>query len=143
MLGWCMVLLAALIWMRPLVVALIGLFLIFGQQLFHTLPHAFNLHGAAANWWEFIYPYAELDPPMGMAVLYVLVPWIGVMAAGYGFGPILNKEPVKMRKICRAIGLSSIIIFLVAGVVLLGLALGARRLAGWTPREQLPSGGAA
>ena len=46
----------------------------------------------------------------------------------------------------RTVGslLGQSLFFLVAGVVLLGLALGARRLAGWTRREhQLPSGGAA
>jgi uncharacterized membrane protein len=118
MLGWCMVLLAALVWFRPLIVALIGLFIIFGQQLFNTIPHALHLHGAVANWWEFIYPYAELEPPMGMAVLYVLVPWIGVMAAGYGFGAIFKYDATKIRNICLIIGLSSILIFLVAGSLL-------------------------
>jgi uncharacterized membrane protein len=46
----------------------------------------------------------------------------------------------------RTVGtlLGQSLFFLVAGVVLLGLAIGARRLAGWTRRDiQLPSGGAA
>jgi hypothetical protein len=46
----------------------------------------------------------------------------------------------------RTVGtlLGQSLFFLVAGVVLLGLALGARRLAGWTRRgAQLPSGGTA
>jgi uncharacterized membrane protein len=45
----------------------------------------------------------------------------------------------------RTVGtlLGQSLFFLVAGVVLLGLAIGARRLAGWTRREHLPSGGAA
>src|SRR3569833_2147700 len=104
MLGWCMVLLAALVWFLPLIVALIGLFIIFGQHLFNTIPRALHLHGAVANWWEFIYPYAELDPPMGMTILYVLVPWIGVMAAGYGFGAIFKYDAKKIRNICLIIG---------------------------------------
>jgi len=119
MLGWCMVLMAALIWLRPCIVGGIGLFIIFGQQLFHTLPHVLGLQGTAGRWWEFIYPYAELAPPFGMAVLYVLVPWIGVMVAGYGFGPILQMSPAKRRKICWWIGFSAIIIFLVVGSILL------------------------
>lgn len=119
MLGWCMVLMAALVWLRPIVVGLIGLFIIFGQQLFHTIPHTLGLHGAAGRWWEFIYPYAEQDAPFGMAILYVLVPWVGVMAAGYGFGLILQMPPVKKRKICLWTGLSAILIFLIAGSVLL------------------------
>jgi len=46
----------------------------------------------------------------------------------------------------RTVGtlLGQSLFFLVAGVVLLGLALGARRLVGWTRRgNQLPSGGTA
>jgi len=119
MLGWCMVLLAALIWFRPVVVGIIGLFIIFGQQLFHTVPQALGLHGAAARWWEFIYPYADDGAALGMAVLYVLVPWIGVMAAGYGFGPILRMNPSKNRKLCLWIGLSAIFLFLAIGSVIL------------------------
>jgi uncharacterized membrane protein len=46
----------------------------------------------------------------------------------------------------RTVGtlLDQSLFFLVAGVVLLGLALGARRLAGWTRRDdRMPSTGAA
>ncbi|MBN9381804.1 MAG: DUF1624 domain-containing protein [Chitinophagaceae bacterium] len=119
MLGWCMVLMAVLIRLRPVVVGAIGLFIIFGQQLFHVIPQSLGLHGAAGRWWEFIYPYAEQDPPFGMAILYVLVPWIGVMAAGYGFGLILQIPPAKRRKICWAIGISSSFIFIIAGSIVL------------------------
>ncbi|HVU58442.1 MAG TPA: heparan-alpha-glucosaminide N-acetyltransferase domain-containing protein [Puia sp.] len=119
MLGWCMVILSALVWLRPLAVGVIGLFIIFGQQLFNTVPHALGLQGVAARWWEFIYPYAELDAPMGMAILYVLVPWIGVMAAGYGFGIILQMNPARKKKVCLWLGLSAIVAFIVAGTVIL------------------------
>jgi len=119
MLGWCMVLMAALVWLPPAVVGVTGLFIIFGQQLFHTVPQAWGLQGTAGRWWEFIYPYAELDPPFGMAVLYVLVPWIGVMAAGYGFGPVLQIASDRRRKICWWIGLSATVIFLIAGSIIL------------------------
>ena len=46
-------------------------------------------------------------------VLYSLVPWIGVMAAGYGFGPILIREPSRRDRACLAIGLSATALFLV------------------------------
>ena len=119
MLGWCMVLLAALVWFPPLVVGVIGLFIIFGQQLFHTIPQDLGFHGMLSRWWEFIYPYADQDPPMGMAILYVLVPWIGVMAAGYGFGPIVQMDPAKRRKICLSVGITAILAFIIVGSVIL------------------------
>jgi uncharacterized membrane protein len=64
--------------------------------------------------WEFIYP-TGLNAAFDMTVLYVLVPWIGVMAAGYGFGLIVTMEPEKRRKVCLVVGLSSIILFIVIG----------------------------
>jgi uncharacterized membrane protein len=46
-------------------------------------------------------------------VLYSIVPWIGVMAAGYGFGRILALDPPRGDRTCTAIGLGAIALFLV------------------------------
>jgi uncharacterized membrane protein len=46
-------------------------------------------------------------------VLYSLIPWIGVMAAGYAFGKILALDPARRNRLCLTIGLSAIAIFLV------------------------------
>jgi uncharacterized membrane protein len=70
--------------------------------------------------WEFVYP-AGLENHSGIAVLYVLVPWIGVMAAGYGFGLILTREPAERRRLCLIIGLSATVVFLVFGCLFLFL----------------------
>jgi uncharacterized membrane protein len=40
-------------------------------------------------------------------VLYSIVPWVGVIAAGYAFGAVLMLEPERRQRICLAIGLSS------------------------------------
>jgi hypothetical protein len=46
-------------------------------------------------------------------VLYSLVPWLGVMAAGYGFGRVVCLDLAARRRACLAIGLGSIAAFLV------------------------------
>jgi uncharacterized membrane protein len=51
----------------------------------------------------------------------VLVPWIGVMMAGYGFGQILLMEQAKKRTLCLRIGLSAIVLFLIAGILFIYL----------------------
>ncbi len=116
MLGWCMVLLSALVWLRPVVLGIIGLFIIFGQQLFSLAPKLLpaSARPAFGRIWEFVYP-SGLDGWQGIAVLYVLVPWIGVMAAGYGFGLIMKMNAERRKRICLFIGLPAILIFLVAG----------------------------
>ncbi len=120
MLGWCMVLLALFIRLKPLTIAIIGICIIVFQQLFHYLPEAFPLpmRKPVGTVWAFFY-YDGFEPPPGIAVLYVLLPWLGVMMAGYGFGVILLKQPEIRKKLCLWIGLSSIALFLIIGMFLL------------------------
>jgi uncharacterized membrane protein len=116
MLGWCMVLLAGLVWLPARTVGAIGLGIIFFQQVFHELPHAFpeQVRNSLGWVWEFIYP-AGLHRWEGISILYVLVPWIGVMAAGYGFGAIMIRKPEERRRLCLTIGATATVLFVVAG----------------------------
>jgi uncharacterized membrane protein len=45
-------------------------------------------------------------------VLYSIVPWVGVMAAGYAFGRILTLEPARRNRLCLQIGLGATALFL-------------------------------
>jgi len=114
MLGWCMVLLAGLVALPARLVGIIGLAIILFQQVFRTagqsLPHSLRAV------WEFVYP-TGLKNESGIAILYVLVPWIGVMAAGYGFGVIVTRETRSRDRICLIIGLATTAIFLIAGAL--------------------------
>jgi uncharacterized membrane protein len=102
MLGWCMVLLAALVWLPANVVGIVGVVIIVAQQLVpRVLPHAWPF--------AFIYPMG-VDPPDGIWILYVIVPWIGVMAVGYGFGLIVERP-----RLCLIIGLTATALFLLLG----------------------------
>jgi uncharacterized membrane protein len=120
MLGWCMVLLAGLVRLPAKAVGAIGLAIIFGQQVFRVLPNLLPLPARnSIGWvWEFIYP-AGLPQWRAVSILYVLVPWIGVMAAGYGFGAIILREANLRRRLCLGIGLSATALFLIAGGVVL------------------------
>jgi uncharacterized membrane protein len=122
MLGWCMVLLAGLVQLPAKAVGWIGLAIIGFQQVFTLVPRAFpeSIRSSIGWLWEFIYP-AGLRLPPGIAVLYVLVPWIGVMAAGYGFGAIMTLEPAKRHKLCLQIGLGATALFLLIGGLVLFL----------------------
>jgi uncharacterized membrane protein len=114
MIGWCMVLLAGLIWLPPTAVGALGLAVIVLQDVFGPLGRALP-----ASWqpaWELVYPIgAELTlgtAGPAVAVLYTLVPWIGVMAAGYWFATILVGDERRRRGRCLAIGLGATGLFL-------------------------------
>ncbi len=117
MLGWCMVILSAFVRLRASTVGIIGLVIIFVQQIFHVIPKIFPQSMAKpVGWiWNFFYP-TDLPSFPGIAILYVLIPWIGVMMAGYGFGQFLLREPAALRKICLRIGIGAILLFLLVGI---------------------------
>ena len=116
MLGWCMVLLAALVWLPAPAVGIIGLALIFGQNLLTPLAAVMP---QSTHWlWQFLYLGGEVKlGGVSISILYVLVPWIGVMAAGYGFGAIMTRPQEERDRLCLRIGLAAIALFaIIAGV---------------------------
>ena len=115
MLGWCMILMAGLIWLPVRAVAVIGALLVVGQPMFTPIGHA--LPAAIGN---FLYLGGEVrfgtgGPPF--EVLYVIVPWIGVMALGYAFGTIMTFEPERRRKLCLRLGLAATLVYVVFAAV--------------------------
>jgi len=122
MLGWCMVLLAGLIWLPPPAVGGIGLAIVTCQPVFAMMGRA--MPDAARAWWELIYPSGtELTlGPAGpqVTVLYSLVPWIGVMAAGYGFGEILERPPERWRRPVLVLGVAATLLFVANAVLTMG-----------------------
>lgn len=113
MLGWCIVLLGTMVRMDSKVIGILGLCVIFFQQLFAYVSNI--LPDGLKPYWEFIYT-SGADGPGFMWILYVIVPWIGVMMAGYGFGNILLSG--KRDRWCYIIGISSILLFVVIGSIM-------------------------
>jgi uncharacterized membrane protein len=118
MLGWCMILLAGLVRFPAATVGTVGLVVIAAHNLVDFVPRA-RLQSLSPSWlWQFVYfggvfQVGGGDDATAVAVLYSIVPWIAVMAAGYGFGAIIIAEPVKRRRLCLTIGLSAIALFIV------------------------------
>jgi uncharacterized membrane protein len=115
MLGWCMVLLAALIWLPTVVIGAFGVAVIVFHNLMDFLPPAAEQN--SLNWlWQILYfggPIQLGQNGPTLMVLYSIVPWIGVMAAGYAFGAVMTLEPSRRNRICVALGASAIVLFLV------------------------------
>ena len=100
--------------------------MIFGQQIFGLLPRALPaaVTGRDRAGLEFLLPVGRRRAGSGITILYTLVPWIGVMAAGYAFGAIVTREPAERRRLCLRIGLSATALFVVFVGVFMAFAPG-------------------
>lgn len=118
MLGWCMVMMAALVRINAAAVGITGLLIVVFQQVFQHVPKLFPAAAqqTVGEIWAFFYPSGFEQ--QHIAILYVLIPWIGVMAAGYGFGKIVLMPPAERRKLCLRTGLVCIALFVVTGSIL-------------------------
>ena len=115
MLGWCMVLMSPLVRLPTTAIAIFGLATIFAQEVFGLLARALPAELAWVG--QFVYAGGEVVfGGITVTVLYSIVPWIGVMAAGYAFGAVLLREPEARRRACLRIGLASTIAFLIVAV---------------------------
>ena len=100
-LGVSMIVLAGLIYLPRWAIAAVSLAMIAGHNLLDGVEsgrlvgsHGASLHASLFDWiWAILHvPY--------FPVLYPLIPWIGVMAAGYAFGPLLTtSRAVRMRQL--------------------------------------------
>lgn len=114
--GCSMILMAALVKLPPYAVGGFGVLLIAAHNLLD--PHLGALaEGAPSPLWKLLYlgfragPIA-LDGGPDVMVLYTIVPWVGVMAAGYGFASLLTLEPRRRERLCLAIGLGAALLFI-------------------------------
>jgi uncharacterized membrane protein len=58
--------------------------------------------------WQILHVQGLLTAQPPSIVAYPLVPWIGVMAAGYAFGDIMLREPEERRRLCLRIGVTAV-----------------------------------
>jgi uncharacterized membrane protein len=108
-LGWCMVLMAVLVRLPVGAIGAIGVSIIaLHNAIMPSL--ASQLPGALR---KILYVGFFEGPIHQLIVLYSIIPWIGVMAAGYAFGRILTLEPKRRNRLCLSIGLGATALFLV------------------------------
>jgi uncharacterized membrane protein len=119
MIGCCMILMAAAVHLPVRVVGAVGLAIV----ALHNLTDRFagplqQAFGDSGPHWllQFVYfggavQLGSSGPPL--LILYVLVPWIGVMMAGYAFGQVMEMPPERRRRVCFTIGLVATALFVV------------------------------
>jgi len=118
MIGICMMLMAGLIYLPIKLTGAIGVAIIALHNLSSVfqgqLERYFGENGP--NWfWSLLYfdggfQLGGSGPPL--FILYVIVPWIGVMMAGYAFGLVMEMPPDRRRAISLKIGVALVFLFI-------------------------------
>ena len=104
--GVSMIALAGLIRLPRWAISAIGIVMIAGHNLLDGI-RAEQFSGRFDWLWHVLHQPASIHPTSGMTVLalYALIPWIGVMAAGYVLAPVMLLDRVERRR--RLIGLGA------------------------------------
>lgn len=114
MIGWCMILLAVFVHVPMRVNAIAGCAII---ALHPVLGMLGGFEGGVAGglftilYGGWIVKLGANGPPL--YVLFVIVPWIGVMMAGYAFGHVMLLPPEARKRITLRIGIGATVAFLV------------------------------
>jgi len=109
--GCSMIVLAGLCFLGPTAVTVIGIVIVCGHNLLDPLvPSGF---GNGAGLWTILHEGGRLPLSDGLTwlVSYPLLPWIGVIALGYGFGATIGLNIAIRRKLYMRLGLAMIAAF--------------------------------
>ncbi|MES2830328.1 MAG: heparan-alpha-glucosaminide N-acetyltransferase domain-containing protein [Bacteroidota bacterium] len=99
--------------LKPAIIGAIGLILMFGHNALDGIKSASM--GDYKLAWLIVHEqgFYQFNEYLSVFILYPLIPWIGVMAAGYYFGTLYKLDLQKRRNLFFIIGLSSIILFII------------------------------
>jgi uncharacterized membrane protein len=105
-LGWSLVVLAALVHLPLAAIAVFG----WGMVALHNLTDAVRPEslGPLGGLWTVLHVQGGVTWGNGwtLGIVYPLVPWIGVMAAGYAFGAWLPRPAEERRRRVMVLGLA-------------------------------------
>jgi len=116
-LGWSMICLAALVHLPVWAVGAFGVLMIGSHNLFDGI--AAKELGDFDWLWKILHQPGRIEfaEDYNFRVAYPLIPWIGVMAAGYTFGTFYVQSPEKRRRWLLCLGVSMTVAFLILRVV--------------------------
>jgi uncharacterized membrane protein len=102
--GASMVALSALVFLPAWAMGLVGVVILATHNLFDGVR---GEDLGPGGWiWDLLHNRRAFEPVPGhtFLVLYPLLPWVGVMAAGYGFGAVLRIPMPRRRTVLLALG---------------------------------------
>jgi uncharacterized membrane protein len=141
-LGWTMVAMALVVWLPTHWIAILGL----GMMATHNLLDGINPAWFGKFYWAWMLLHSPgriaLTPHFMFTVRYALIPYVGIMAAGFAFGNVLLRPD--RRRWILTLGISATALFFVLrginlyGNGIAGLPFGYPRSAGpWSVQPTL------
>lgn len=111
-LGVSMIVLSGAIFLPRWLMATVALLLISGHNLLDAAPARELLSGLAGHLLHITGPVLRTQDHM-VLVMYPIIPWVGVMMAGYCLGPLFLQEPRRRNRQLVLLGLRAVVLFLV------------------------------
>ncbi|MEO6430241.1 MAG: heparan-alpha-glucosaminide N-acetyltransferase domain-containing protein [Nitrosospira sp.] len=110
-LGWSMVVLAGLVHMPMWSIAVLGIGMIAGHNLLDDIRlEDFEMADGSLGWQGWVLSVLHIPR---FPVVYPLIPWIGVMAAGYAFGPLMLMTSNTRKQLTLVSGVAVIAAFVI------------------------------
>jgi uncharacterized membrane protein len=110
--GACMLLMAGLVYLPPRWLAIVAVAIVVLHNLLDPIKAA--QFGSAAWMWNVVHqPGFFMVMGRGMVITYPLLPWVGVMACGFCFGPVLTMQREERGRWMRSLGWGMIALFFV------------------------------
>lgn len=128
-LGWALIALAALVYLPPTVVAIIGVVMMATHNLLD--PISARSLGAFGPLWSVLHApgIVFMRPDYIVFVAYPLIPWVGVTAAGYGLGQLYRGDAAHRQRLLLRMGVA-----LTAAFILLRLINSYGDPSPWAPQ---------
>jgi uncharacterized membrane protein len=105
-LGWAMIVLSVLVYLPTSVITVFGIVMIATHNLFDRIQSANPI-------WSILHSPNVIfsSPGHTVFIAYPLIPWIGVTAAGYGFGQIYAWVPARRHAFLLRLGIALTVSF--------------------------------
>lgn len=108
--GFSMMVLGGLVFLPPPAALLIGALIIPGHNLLDHI-HASEF-GGRAPFWNILHEPGALPFGLRGSLSYPVLPWLGIMALGYGMGGLFLDPAARRARQLHLLGLAAIVLFL-------------------------------